>query len=169
MANSAADSPLFFSLALDPASACIGAASTRNPVGRAHGVSYDQRTISRRTFSRGLEAAARSSSLPSNRVPLESGTESFAAIPSIPQSKQEVVPNGLRQATTRDPKIPCTVQSSDRRWGGSHASCVRYPSPIVPDRIPKRRASVDTTEHPASSSVASPTDDAVGMTNAMSS
>lgn len=166
--DSAADSS-FFSRAPDPVPTRIEAASTGNPVGSTHGVSCGPRTSCQCTIPTDLEAEARSSSPQSSRVPLESVSGKSVTIPSIPRSRQAVVLNALHHATTRDPKILYTVQSSGKYWDGSHARCARSPSLNVPDRIPERRASADTTEHPANSSVAFPTDDAAGMTNAISS
>jgi len=166
MPDSAANSS-FFSRALDPAPTHSGAASTRNQVGSTHGVLCGPKTVCRRTFPRDPAAAAPSSSRRNNRVLRESVSKSFVATPNIPQSTPEVAPNGLHQATTQDPTIPGIDRSSGRYWAGSHATSARSPSPIVPDHIPKWRASVDTTEHLANSSVAFPIDDARGMTNAM--
>lgn len=164
--DSAANSS-FFSRARDRASVRSGAASTHNPVGSAHGVACGPRIVSRGTFPRDCAAAARSSLRHSNRVRRESVSTGCGAILSILLSTQKGVPSDLHRATIGDRKIHGIVRSSGRHWAGSHAKCVRSPSPTVRDRIPEWRASADTSEHPANSSIAFPVDNAREKINPM--
>lgn len=150
----------FFSHASDPVPEHSGAVSRRNPVGSIRGELCDRRISCPGTFARGLAGAARSNSPQNNRVPLASVSGSFATTPSIPRSTQEAVPRVVHHAAPQGPTIPGSVQSSGRCSAGLHAACGKFPSPTCRARIPTRRASFDTSEHPGSFSAASPTDDA---------
>lgn len=166
--DSAADTA-FFSHAPDLAPVHTAAASRRNRGGSMRGESCRRKVSYRCTLATRPAAIARSSSSQSIRVPQASVSESSATTPSNHRSTQEAVLRVPGQVAIRHPKHHGSVRSSGKCSAGSCATCGKSLSPNVRDRIPKRQASADTTEHPVNSSVAFPTGNAGGTTTIKSS